>query len=224
MTPMVSLPRAESNGSGNGRLAALAAPGVALCVVDSRRRVHLWNQAAEELSGVRSDEVVGAACTKALGTRKLGFCRLRCPLIVGMPAEGGAPVDLRVSTALGECGVELRISSVAVDGERYVVHAMRDVGDVGDGIASLPGLQRGGRGVIAVLPAQKGERERVHLTRRQREVLELLAHGLSAKAIAVNLGISQHTVRNHIRAILAELGAHSQVEALAAARRLQLVA
>ena len=41
--------------------------------------------------------------------------------------------------------------------------------------------------------------------------------------IAEQLQIAEPTVRNHIRAILLELGCHSQLEALAAARRLRLL-
>ena len=63
----------------------------------------------------------------------------------------------------------------------------------------------------------------VLLTTRQRQVLGLLAEGVPAKVIAARLGIAEATVRNHIRAILVELGTHSQLEAIAKARRLNLV-
>jgi DNA-binding NarL/FixJ family response regulator len=61
------------------------------------------------------------------------------------------------------------------------------------------------------------------LSARQKEVLELLAEGLPAKVIATRLGLTEATVRTHIHAILVELGTHSQLEAVAKARRLQLV-
>jgi DNA-binding NarL/FixJ family response regulator len=61
------------------------------------------------------------------------------------------------------------------------------------------------------------------LTTRQRQVLGLLAEGVPAKVIAARLGITEATVRNHIRAILVELGSHSQLEAIANARRLHLI-
>jgi len=62
-----------------------------------------------------------------------------------------------------------------------------------------------------------------HLTARQVEVLGLIAEGLPAKSIAARLQIAEPTVRNHIRSILLELGCHSQLEALAAARRRNLL-
>ena len=61
------------------------------------------------------------------------------------------------------------------------------------------------------------------LTARQCEVLGLLADGLPAKVIATRLGVAEATIRTHIRAILLELGTHSQLEAIAKARRLHLV-
>jgi DNA-binding NarL/FixJ family response regulator len=61
------------------------------------------------------------------------------------------------------------------------------------------------------------------LTARQQEVLHLLADGVPAKTIAAQLGVVEATVRNHIRAILVALDAHSQLEAIANARRLQLI-
>lgn len=61
------------------------------------------------------------------------------------------------------------------------------------------------------------------LSGRQREVLGLLAEGLSARAIAVRLGITETTTRNHIHALLQRLGCHSQLEAVARARQLHLL-
>jgi two-component system nitrate/nitrite response regulator NarL len=51
------------------------------------------------------------------------------------------------------------------------------------------------------------------LTPRESEILVLLAEGLSNKAIARNLGISDGTVKLHVKAILRKLGVHSRVEA-----------
>jgi DNA-binding CsgD family transcriptional regulator len=61
------------------------------------------------------------------------------------------------------------------------------------------------------------------LTPRQLEVLHLLDHGLSTPQIAARLGISIETVRNHIRAILRTLGVHSRLQAVAEARKRDLV-
>jgi GAF domain-containing protein len=62
------------------------------------------------------------------------------------------------------------------------------------------------------------------LTPRQLEVLTLLSRGRSAKEIANELNVSHETARNHIRAVLRALGAHSQLEAVSRARALGLLA
>jgi PAS domain S-box-containing protein len=80
-------------------------------------------------------------------------------------------------------------------------------------------------GVLALVasPPLPAEPKRVKLTPRQRDVLELLARGSTTDQIAMELHIARETVRNHIRAVLAALGAHSRVEAVAAARAAGLV-
>ena len=62
------------------------------------------------------------------------------------------------------------------------------------------------------------------LTAREREVLALLAEGLGNKAIAARLGISDHTAKFHVNAILSKLGAESRSAAIVKAARLGLVA
>jgi DNA-binding NarL/FixJ family response regulator len=57
------------------------------------------------------------------------------------------------------------------------------------------------------------------LTPRERDVLQLLTEGLDGPAIAEQLFLSPATVRNHIQHILAKLGVHSRVEAVALALR-----
>ena len=58
-----------------------------------------------------------------------------------------------------------------------------------------------------------------HLAPREREVLTLLDRGLDVGRIASELGITRNTARNYVQAVLTKLGAHSQLEALAIARR-----
>jgi DNA-binding NarL/FixJ family response regulator len=61
------------------------------------------------------------------------------------------------------------------------------------------------------------------LTRRELEVLQALAAGASNKVIARRLGISFHTVKFHVAAILEKLDADTRTEAVAQAARLGLV-
>jgi len=60
------------------------------------------------------------------------------------------------------------------------------------------------------------------LTRRELQVLRLLAEGLGQPAIARELVITPKTVSTHIQRILAKLGVHNQAQAVAAAYRLGL--
>jgi two-component system response regulator DevR len=57
------------------------------------------------------------------------------------------------------------------------------------------------------------------LTPREKEVLDLIALGLSNQAVAERLVISAHTVRNHVQNLLTKLHAHSKLEAVATAVR-----
>lgn len=57
------------------------------------------------------------------------------------------------------------------------------------------------------------------LTDRELDVLRLIAGGLPNKAIALRLGISEHTVKFHVGAILTRLGAASRSEAVMLAAR-----
>ncbi len=60
---------------------------------------------------------------------------------------------------------------------------------------------------------QDGKNTLKSLTEREREILQLLACGESNKAIAMTLGISNDTVKQHVRHILTKLNLTSRVEA-----------
>lgn len=81
--------------------------------------------------------------------------------------------------------------------------------------------------VTAVLPTSpltpETLPELVELTPREQEVLTLLAEGLTNKAIAHQLEISDHTVKFHVNAILGKLNAQSRTEAVVQATRLGLL-
>ena len=71
---------------------------------------------------------------------------------------------------------------------------------------------------LLAAPAQNGEllahNSIEALTERELQVLGLLAQGLANKQIAVQLGISEHTVKFHVSGIYAKLGATSRTEAV----------
>ena len=70
-------------------------------------------------------------------------------------------------------------------------------------------------GLRVSLP-EGGEAEaRPLLTPRELEILACLGEGLSNKAVARRLGISAHTVKFHLEAVFAKLGASSRADAVA---------
>jgi DNA-binding NarL/FixJ family response regulator len=71
-----------------------------------------------------------------------------------------------------------------------------------------------------LLPSASGP---AALTKREREILYLVAEGRTNQAIATQLVLSVHTVRTHVQTILAKLGAHSKLEAVAVAQRRRLL-
>ncbi|HWN71427.1 MAG TPA: response regulator transcription factor [Haliangium sp.] len=88
-----------------------------------------------------------------------------------------------------------------------------DLDDVGD--ADEPGVARD-----AGRPDEPGIDA---LTARERQVIELLAQGLSNRRIAGALSISEHTAKFHVNSILSKLGASTRTEAVVEAVRRGLV-
>ena len=73
-------------------------------------------------------------------------------------------------------------------------------------------------------PAQPSALVVEQLTRRENTILELLASHLSLPEIGLELHISRHTVKSHVRRIYRKLGATSRSGAVTAARELGILA
>jgi DNA-binding NarL/FixJ family response regulator len=73
--------------------------------------------------------------------------------------------------------------------------------------------------IVLESPPSPAESLTEPLSDREREVLDLIAEGLSNKLIAHRLSISEHTVKTHVAAILAKFGAGSRTEAVSQAIR-----
>lgn len=80
---------------------------------------------------------------------------------------------------------------------------------------------------LRLLPAASLElpllADAIPLTPRENEVLQSLARGLTNKAIALDLGITEHTVKFHVNAIMSKLGAQSRTEAVVRATQLGII-
>ena len=108
-------------------------------------------------------------------------------------------------------------------GARGVV--LRD--QVGPGIHAALAAVRSGLTVMdtalatALVPptAAREPKGRGDLTEREKQVVQLLAEGLSNKLIADRLGISDHTAKFHVNGVMMKLGASTRTEAVVEAMR-----
>lgn len=176
---------------------ALEQISVPAYVIDSGGRIRWLNDAAKQIVG----DVVGKLFTSVIEPDQVRRARSQFADNLQSKSGGEYAIDL-----LTESGEELRveISSVALRGKHQAI--------------GMFGL---------VLPRQTG-RDRPpklddRLTRRQHEILELIAEGESTDQIAADLHLSRETVRNHVRHILQRLGTSSRLEAVAFARREELI-
>jgi DNA-binding NarL/FixJ family response regulator len=124
-------------------------------------------------------------------------------IVIGTPAE---------RRTLRE---QLETSPPDVVAEFESLAAARDSGLSADAlVVPAPVLPGSGRASDLVDP----------LTPREIAVLELVAEGLSNKAIAARLGISDQTVKFHVAAIAGKLGAANRTDAVRRAVRQGLIA
>ena len=75
----------------------------------------------------------------------------------------------------------------------------------------------------ALMPAFLGDARDEMLTGREREILQLLADGMSNADVATKLFISQETVKSHVRHILSKLEADTRTHAVAIALRTAII-
>lgn len=86
-------------------------------------------------------------------------------------------------------------------------------------LASTPRTQTPVSGIE--VPTRAAENET--LTKRENEVLVLMADGLSNKEIAAKLTISEHTAKFHVNSILQKMNAQKRVEAVVRAAKMGLI-
>lgn len=157
----------------------------------------------------RSGEALAAAATLNAVLRQAcseGFVRL---ILDEGPAVGGA---------LRRCAHALADSGTAAAEPIFADYLQRLLKAAGEPLDDEP---EGARAAAAApddagLPLEP-------LTRKEIRVLELLAEGYSNSAMAEKLFVSDSTVRTHLRNINMKLAAHSRTQAVAIARRLELI-
>jgi DNA-binding NarL/FixJ family response regulator len=123
--------------------------------------------------------------------------------------------------ALAESNADTRVLAALQAGARGVLPK------TATGEELLEAVQRVARGESILHPAAtasllehlRGDSGTEMLTGREAGVLRLVADGLTNKAIGLQLGISEHTVKFHLGSAMTKLGAASRAEAVALAMR-----
>lgn len=196
---------------------ALARAGDGVFAVGPEGRVLLWNRAAEKVLGWSAREILGRLCCDVfVGADDRGnrLCYQGCHVMslikLGEPVQH---FDMQTKTKAGRA-VWLDISILQAPssgpGGPLTIHLFRDV----TASKELLRLVHERFKAPSTLPD-----ETMVLTRRELEILRLLAGGANTKALAERLHVSGATVRNHVQNIFAKLGVHSRLEAVAYANQ-----
>ena len=164
--------------------------------------------AAVELIASRSADVIVADLQlgDGLGTDLVSHANRRNPPI---------PV-LLISGIDDQHGVEAALSSGCSGfvGKSEGLDALVDaIVAVARGAAVFPAA------MLSRMLVDRSAPQPTELSPRELEVLQLLASAYSIPEISERLHLSVHTIRNHVKQILAKLGAHSQLEAVVIAAR-----
>jgi PAS domain S-box-containing protein len=202
---------------------ALARTGDGVCAIGSEGRIVLWNRSAEKMMGYTTREVAGKPCCEVfVGKDENGNrlcyqgCHVQSLIRMGEPvqsfdmetrAKGGRPVWLNVS---------ILVVSPNHGRGPMTVHFFRDI----TATKELLALVQERTSAPAGSPTTNGD---AGLTRRELEILRLIATGVNTKIAAERLHVSPATVRNHVQNILGKLGAHSRLEAVAYANSHRLL-
>lgn len=195
-----------------------------VCAVGVDGRIVFWNRAAERLLGYAAREVVGKPCCDVfVGRDPAGnrLCYQGCHVqTLVKRGEAVEHFEMATRTKAGR-PVWLDISILAVPGARRdattTVHLFRDV-TTSHEVETLVRER-----LAQTRPPLDDGQPPSELTRRELDILRLMAAGANTRAMAERLHVSPATVRNHVQHILEKLGVHSRLEAAAYATRRGLV-
>jgi DNA-binding NarL/FixJ family response regulator len=183
------------------------------------------------LSSIDGYQMVGSATTGADAIREAILLKPDLLVLdIGFPDLNGIEVVRKLAKAAPSVKI---LMLTMYDDDESILGAVRagalgyvqkgaDAEDLLRAIAAVaageaifgPGLAR--RALQALSTPQ--EPAFAELTRREREVLELIASGMSNQAIAAKLGLSANTISNHISSIFGKLQVSSRAEAIVRAR------
>lgn len=198
--------------------------------------VQFWNREAQRILGFSAEEIVGQRCYEILAGLATGSMRPECEggcSSIRCLQAGQIPETLRLRM-LCKSGVRKSVSltPMVIGGGRndapLLVHLFTD-GRESDGLdqASETIRHELARGGYDVVSDRTGDRESLpeapRLTPRETQALRLMALGCQVSEIAEQMGISPHTVRNHIRNFRRKLKAATRLEAVVNAIRLGIL-
>ena len=129
----------------------------------------------------------------------------------------GDEMHVMQSLEAGAAGYLLKDSTPA-----SMVNEIRDLNSGGSPISPLIARQVLTRFRTGLRPPREAD-EAVTLSERERETLDLITRGFSAKEIAALMQVSQHTVQTYVRRIYSKLKVTSKSEAIFAASKHRLV-
>ena len=183
--------------------------------------VVLWNRAAERILGWSAKEVLGRSCCEVLvGSDVNGnrLCYQGCH-VMSLIEQGEAVqhFEMRTRAKTGKfvwLDISILEAPAANGGRSMTVHLFRDI-TATKALLDLVGKRLG------PLASSNGDGAPL-LTRRELEILQLMAAGANTKVLAERLHVSRATIRNHAQNIFAKLGVHSRLEAVAYATQRHL--
>ncbi|MGB7845358.1 MAG: LuxR C-terminal-related transcriptional regulator [Candidatus Acidiferrum sp.] len=204
----------------------------ALYAVDNEQRIIYWNEGARKLLGYREADVLGKPCWRVMAGRRGNrpWCQRNCRIHRCVTRDILPPHHyFETRTKKGQSvWVGVSVLTMQVEGKPISAHLL----------TSLPHEERLRRTIrkmqgsveieskprivptITAVPSPKNPSassdtvDENNLTRREIQVLKLLAEGLSTQGIASHAGISYFTARNHIQNGLRKIGLSSRAQAV----------
>jgi DNA-binding NarL/FixJ family response regulator len=177
----------------------------------------------EAMLGQSGHEVVGSAGNVAAAYDLVEHAEPELALIdVRMPDGSGIDLtrdlllfypDLRIVLYTGEADADLAAEALDAGARGYVLKA----GAFDELLSAIAQVSAGGAYVDPRLDRSAAPAAGRTLSPREREVIGLMAEGLTAEAIGARLGVSVETVRTHVRNVIRKLQARNRVHAIAIA-------
>ena len=202
-------------------------------VLDPSGGIAAWNGAAETFFGVSAGDALGRHCSEVLhGVDECGReCELDCSVkkhtLKFKPMKS---YDVRVDTANGRrwCSMSVTMAGRSGTAAGYTLHIARssDLQKRMEGILRdfmLRETSLSAANIEELTSIKSSTTQVADLTKREVDVVRLLAKGRSTAQIAKELFISAATVNNHVQRILKKLSAHSRLEAVRRAEKARLI-